>query len=142
MRDISTDDLVSTLMIKCEQAERADILYKIHPTAANAKAKNARTRDRQNALRALNTHLRDCLRLINATRQIKMPRSFIALSRRLPRRTVLALRKAGIKHPETAPVEDLLRIPGIGVQGLASIAMRAYANPVHPIQWPELEGDD
>lgn len=142
MRDISTDDLVSTLMLKCEQAERADILYKIHPTAANAKAKNARVRDRQNALRALNTHLRECLRMVRATHHIKMPRSFIALSRRIPNRTIHALRKAGITQPEKMTLEDLLRVPSVGVQGVACIAMRAYANPTHPVQWPELERDD
>jgi hypothetical protein len=139
MRDISTEDLIQTLVIKTGAAERARCVYAIHPTAANAKAVNARSREEKDARRALDAHLRECLRLVKATQHIKMPRSFIALSRRLPARTVAALRTAGITQPETMTMEDLLRVPNIGVQGVACLAMRVYSNPTHPINWPELE---
>lgn len=142
MRDISTEDLIQTLIIKSEAAERARAIYALHPTGQNARAKTARDRDQRNALRALHTHLREVERLVKATQHIKMPRSFIALSRRLPARTVAALRNAGVKHPETMPLEDLLRLPNIGVQGAACIAMRSYSPHTTPIAWPELNDDD
>jgi endonuclease III len=142
MRDISTDDLVTTLMVKCEAAERARCVYAVHPTAQNAKAQNARDREVKDALRALNTHLRECLRIMKATQHIKMPRSFIALTRRLPARTVAALKTAGVKHPEHQTLEELLQLPGIGVQGVACIAVRAYAPQAGVVRWPELDADD
>lgn len=143
MRDISTDDLITTLMVKVEAAERARCVYAVHPTTQTAKAQSARDREVKDALRALNTHLRECLRIMRATQHIKMPRSFIALTRKLPRRTVIALRKAKVTTPEHMALADLLRIPGVGVQGAACIAARAYAPAsMGGISWPELEGDD
>ena len=66
MRDISTDDLIQTLIIKTRALERAECIHKLHPTAANARALPARTRDQRNAVRALNIHFRDCLRTVTS----------------------------------------------------------------------------
>lgn len=139
MRDISTDDLVQTLIIKTEAHERARCIYAVHPTAQNAKAVTARARDQKNALRALATHIKDCVRMMQSMRTVKMPPGYVNLRGKIPARTVNALKAHGIKHPEGSALESLLRIPGVGVQGVASIAQRAYANHSDPVRWPELE---
>lgn len=139
MRDISTDDLVSTLMLKTEQAERADILYKIHPTAAFAKAKKARVRDRQNALRALNTHLRECLRMMRQPRVARFDYSNIRWPTKISARTVNALKAWKVTQPETMTIQDLLRIPNIGILGVVAIVARSYNSAIHPVNWPELQ---
>jgi hypothetical protein len=135
MRDISTDDLVQTLIIKTQAHERALCVYAVHPTAQNANAVNARARDQKNAIRALNTHLRECLRM--ATRhQVKVPIGAMVIKKKLSARTLNALRNHKVMRPETCTVEELLRIPDIGVSGVAQIAHRSY---IHPVNWPELE---
>lgn len=139
MRDTSTDDLIRTLCIAIERRTRAEDIFKLETSAKHASAVKARQRHERNALRALNTHLKECLRLMQQTRQVKMPPGFIALKHILPARTANALRRHGIKHPEGSTVETLLRIPGIGVTGVAAIAHRSYANSSDPIKWPELE---
>jgi hypothetical protein len=142
MRDISTDDLIRSLMIKTEAAKLAESIYNIHPTAQNAKAKSARIREREQALRALNSHLRECLRMVRQAATVKMPPGYVNLRGKIPARTVNALRAAQIYQPESCTVEELLRIPGVGVQGLASIAQRAYSPHTIPINWPELHRVD
>jgi hypothetical protein len=135
MRDISTEDVVQTLIIKTQAHERALCIYAIHPTAQNANAVNARVRDERNALRALNTHFKDCIKVAK-----QLPGKTPApLKRKLTGRTINALRNHGIKHPEGSTVESLLRIPGVGVTGVAAIAARSYAPPSGRVHWPELE---
>jgi predicted DNA-binding helix-hairpin-helix protein len=142
MRDISTDDLVQTLIIKTEAHERARCVYAVHPTAQNAKAVTARARDQKNALRALAIHIKDCVRMMQSMRTVKMPPGYVNLRGKIPQRTINALKNAQIYQPESCTVEELLRIPGVGVQGLASIAQRAYSPHTTPINWPELHRVD
>lgn len=141
MRDISTDDLIQTLIIKTEAAERAAAIYKLHPTGQLAKAQNAREREKKDALRALRTHLKDIELGLRQTRTVKMPPGFVNLRGKIPARTINALKAAGVYAPETRTVEELLQLPGVGIQGLASIAHRAYAPHTLPVNWPELRDD-
>lgn len=142
MRDISTDDLIRTLLIAVERRVRADDILRIDPAAKNASAVRARQRDERNALRALNTHLKECARLFSQASTVKMPPGYVSLKRQLPQRTVNALRSYKVTQPEKHTVRDLCAIPGIGVQGVAHIAARTYSNHNDPVHWPELSDDD
>jgi hypothetical protein len=135
MRDISTDDLIRTLCISIERRVRAEDILKLETSAKHASTVNARIRDERNALRALNTHFKDCIKVAK-----QLPGKTPApLKRKLTGRTINALRNHGIKHPEGSTVESLLRIPGVGVTGVAAIAARSYAPPSGRVHWPELE---
>jgi hypothetical protein len=61
---------------------------------------------------------------------------------KLTSRTINALKRAGIAHPEELSVKELLKVPGLGVGGVAAIAVRSYAPPIGVVSWPELRDDD
>jgi hypothetical protein len=135
MRDISTQDLVNTFAISIERRVRAEDILKLETSAKHASTVKARQRDERNALRALNTHLKECLRLVKQ-HPAKSP---APLKRKLSGRTINALKEHDIKHPEAWSVEGLLQIPGVGVNGVAAIAARSYAPPTGRVNWPELQ---
>lgn len=134
----TTDFLVRSLCIAIERRVRAEDILRLEPSAKNAGSVKARQRDERNALRALNTHLKECVRLVNmAKRKIPAP-----LKRILSSRTVNALRSYNIKTPELLTVRELLQLPGVGINGVAAIAARSYAPPTGKVNWPELETDE
>lgn len=137
MRDISTEDLIRTLCNKTTALERARCVAAIHPTGQLCGAVKAREREFHAAMTALRTHLREVERLVG--KPAPLPRNLLLNSTRLSGRTVNALRRWKIFQPETCTVEELLRLPGVGIQAVANIAARAYNSPTHPINWPELE---
>lgn len=63
MRDISTEDLVSTFAIAIERRVRAENILLLDRSAKNAAQVKARQRDERNALKALNVHLKECVKL-------------------------------------------------------------------------------
>lgn len=138
MRDISTQDLVQSLCIAIERRVRAEDILRLEPSAKNAGAVKARQRDERNALRALNTHLKECIKIVDRARA-KTP---APLKRVLSSRTVNALKREGITQPEDHTLRELLRIPGVGINGVAAIAARSYAPFRGTVAWPELEEDE
>lgn len=58
---------------------------------------------------------------------------------KLSGRTIAALKREGITKPHQKTVGELLRVPGIGVKGVAEIAGRVYANQYayRDEPWPE-----
>lgn len=134
MKDISTEHLVQSFAIAVERRVRAEDILKLEASGKNASTVKARQRDERNALRALNTHLKECIQIVNRAKA-KTP---APLKRTMTTRTVNALRAAGISQPHRQTVQVLLRIPGVGVNGVAAIAARSYA-PHGDVNWPELE---
>ena len=128
-----TNSLVQALCIAIERRVRAEDILKLETSAKHASAVKARQRDERNALRALNTHLKDCLKLV---RQAK-DKPVLIQKPRLTSRHFNALRTAKITRPEDETLRELLRIPGLGINGVAAIAARAY--PTGGSTWPELE---
>lgn len=142
MRDISTEDLIRTLCVKTTALERARCVAALHPTGQLCGAVKARERDFHNAMRALKTHLQEIERVIKRGQQVKLPPGYLIRSTKLSGRTIGALRRWKVLQPETLTLEELLRIPEIGIQAVANIAARAYNSASHPVNWPELKGDD
>jgi hypothetical protein len=134
-RDISTEDLIRAFAIAIERRVRAEDILKLETSAKNASTVKARQRDERNALRALNTHMKECVKLVGRAKA-KMP---APLKRTLTGRTIHALRRCGVRQPETHTVKELLHMPGVGVDGVAAIAVRSYAPPTGKVNWPELE---
>lgn len=142
MRDTSTTDLIRSLCIAVERRCRAEDILKLESTAKNASTVKARQRDESNALRALNVHLKECVKLVDKSKRNSEPWHYIfhpSLKHTLPARVIKGLKEYKINRPEQRTVEELLRIPGIGVKGLSAIAYRSY--PQAPEVWPELEED-
>lgn len=57
-------------------------------------------------------------------------------------RTISALKRAGITQPHKRPLDELLRLPGIGVKAVTEIAERYYGRMgafKDDEPWPELD---
>jgi hypothetical protein len=64
MRDITTEDLIRTLAISIERRVRAEDILKLESSAKHASAVKARQRDERNALKAINAHLKECVKVV------------------------------------------------------------------------------
>lgn len=69
MRDTNTDELIRSLLIAVERRVRAEDILKLSPKAAHASAVKARQRDERNALKALNAHLKECIKLVKRSKR-------------------------------------------------------------------------
>jgi hypothetical protein len=129
-----TNSLVQALCIAVERRVRAEDILKLETSGKNASAVKARQREERNCLRALNTHLKDCLKVVRSNAKRKTP---APIKPHLRGRTINALRNWDITQPEELSIKELLKIPSVGVLGVAAIAQRCY--PTGGSTWPELE---
>jgi hypothetical protein len=70
MRDITTEELINTLVLKVKRDETTRIIASIHPAGFTASAYKKAQRESRSARTALDRHLKECIRLVRKSRRI------------------------------------------------------------------------
>lgn len=71
MRDTTTQELVDRLILRAKETQRAQDILLLDKRSANASALKKAQRNERNALKALNAHLKECIKVVQQGRRKK-----------------------------------------------------------------------